>query len=203
MYSAKKSPMKKLQISVQPDFWILLSVSLIFIPIPWILSWLVAASIHEIFHIITLRISGYSFRRLNIGAYGAGIEADLESNLKMALCALAGPISGFFLLPFIHIIPRVVICGLLQSLCNLIPIYPLDGGRIITGIIFTLFKKETATKIGAIIEKSVRITIFATVCYGVIRFKLGIFPRFILYILFAKKYLANHDQGQYNIHNII
>ena len=45
------------------------------------------------------------------------------------LCALAGPVGSLLLalLPF----PMLALCGLCQGLFNLLPIMPLDGGRVL------------------------------------------------------------------------
>ncbi len=200
MYFVKGYHMTKLQIKVQPDFWFTLSLALVFIPVPWLLSWLVAASIHEIFHYIALRICGYSVKQIHIGASGTGMESDLEPGFKMILCALAGPISGFLLLLLVHIFPRIAICGFLQSICNILPIYSLDGGRALRGILFILFKENTALKLCMYTEKIIIILITALLCYGTIRLDLGIVPLLLIIVFLArKKYLANHSGWRYNM----
>ncbi len=202
MHSAKISPMNKLQIKVQPDFLITLSLALILIPVPWLLSWLVAAAIHELFHLIMLRLCRYTVMSFNIGASGAGIEADMEPGLKMVLCAAAGPLAGFMLLPAVHIIPRIAICGLLQSLCNLLPVYPLDGSRLLIGFLSLCLEQNAVVKICSYIEKMVIAAIVITACYGTFRLHLGIMPLILMFVMLTKKkYLANHYAWRYNIGN--
>ncbi len=202
MSSAKKLQMMKFQIKIHPVFWILLSFALIFVPVSWVFSWITASLIHELFHIIALQVCGQNIRQIYIGASGAEIEAELEPGIKTALCAMVGPLSGFLLLSVAHTFPKIAICGFLQSISNLIPVAPLDGSKILSGIFYALFKKETASKISHYIEILFKITVCIVVCYSVIRFKLGILPLIFLYIFFTKKFLANHRTWQYNKNNI-
>ena len=50
---------------------------------------------------------------------------------REALCALAGPLGSFLLLLLARHFPEAAVCGIVQGGYNLIPIYPLDGGRIL------------------------------------------------------------------------
>ena len=48
---------------------------------------------------------------------------------REALCALAGPLGSFSLLFLGAYFPEATICGFVQGAYNLLPIFPLDGGR--------------------------------------------------------------------------
>ena len=54
---------------------------------------------------------------------------------REVVCILAGPLGGLSLLLLCRRFPRVAICGMLQSVYNVLPIYPLDGGRALRGIL--------------------------------------------------------------------
>ena len=57
------------------------------------------------------------------------------------LCALAGPVGGFLLLSMCRIYPELAVWGMFQSIYNLLPVYPLDGGRAVRCIALILFPR--------------------------------------------------------------
>ena len=59
------------------------------------------------------------------------MEIDGLGHLGEGICALAGPLGSFLLISFCHVLPYTAVCGLFQGLFNLLPVYPLDGGRAI------------------------------------------------------------------------
>lgn len=56
------------------------------------------------------------------------------------LCVLAGPAVSFSLLALARFFPRIAICGLVQGIYNLLPIYPLDGGKALRCMVSLLRK---------------------------------------------------------------
>ena len=120
----------RVSVKVQPGTYILLAVLILTVPIPWVTAAFFAAYFHELCHICAILLCGAYVRSFEIGASGAKIQTSPLSEFQELLCAAAGPLGSFFLLIFAARIPRIAFCGLIQGLYNLIPIYPLDGGRI-------------------------------------------------------------------------
>ena len=58
--------------------------------------------------------------------YGYRNDETLAGN-----CTICGPLGSFLLFISIRYFPRLALCGLIHGLYNLMPIYPLDGGRIV------------------------------------------------------------------------
>lgn len=111
-------------------FWLAAGMVL-FVPLKWLFAILLAAAIHELGHILAIRILGGELTGIRVGSGGACIEASLDSTYKAAVCTLAGPAANLALVLLFRWLPRTAICAMIQFLYNMLPIYPLDGGRLL------------------------------------------------------------------------
>ena len=117
-------------VKISPGAYILLSLLILTVPIQWIAASIFAAFFHEFCHIIVIRLCNCSVNSIEIGAFGAKIHTSSLSLPQEFLCALVGPCGSFLMLLFSRWIPRIALCGLVQGIFNLLPLYPMDGGRI-------------------------------------------------------------------------
>ena len=81
--------MKKTDVYIQGEFLLLVAVSILFIPLPWLVSWLIAAAVHELFHVFALLLFGYHVTQITIGTGGAVMETQISSVGKSVMCSLA------------------------------------------------------------------------------------------------------------------
>lgn len=108
---------------VMVAFWLLT------VPFPWVGAAAAAALVHESGHLLAVWICGGRVMELEIDAFGAKmVTAPLEEKEEL-LCAVAGPLLGALVCLFWRWIPRMALCAGVQTVFNLIPVYPLDGGR--------------------------------------------------------------------------
>lgn len=119
------------KVQINFGFCIFLALMILLLPIPWWTGAIIAALIHEGFHIMAVLICGGKIYDLSVTGMGAKIEAMSMTNAKQVFCALAGPLGSFSCLAASEYFPELAICGLIQGAYNLLPIFPLDGGRII------------------------------------------------------------------------
>lgn len=88
---------------------------------------LLFSSLHEIGHIAALMLVGGKVSRLTLSFYGLALKYDTKlSNIREIIVILFGPLVNLIL----YIILKDDINLILFAL-NILPIYPLDGGRII------------------------------------------------------------------------
>ena len=124
------------------------------------------AIIHELGHLLAGCILGMKPEKIEIMPYGVSISFKLTPNdynkkikkgnlleLKKILVALAGPCTNIFIIILfanlninIFDMLAVIYSNLLLILFNLIPIYPLDGGRIIKGLLHIFIGRRRAEK---------------------------------------------------------
>ncbi len=115
--------------TVSPSACIFAALTILLLPLKWAFAAFIAAAFHELCHILALHLCGGNVRNLSVGDRGAVIYADSMPMFKSLICVLAGPLGSLLLVAFMRWIPRIAFCALFQALYNLLPIYPLDGGR--------------------------------------------------------------------------
>ena len=104
--------------------------------------------VHELFHYIAIIATGGRVRSVRITADGVVMNAEITNNRQEILCALAGPLGSFLLALMISKAPVLGFCALIQLIINLLPIYPLDGGRALSCLLKRVAPRryEKATK---------------------------------------------------------
>lgn len=124
------------------------------------------AIIHEVGHLIAGVLLGMKPEKMEIKPYGVSISFKILYNdynkkikqgnlleIKKIIVALAGPITNAIIILAtwkieIGVFNKLLIIysNILLILFNLLPIYPLDGGRILNGILHIQFGKRKAEK---------------------------------------------------------
>lgn len=170
-----QKPQIKVRFGVAPTAFIILALMLLILPVKWIFAALVAALIHELSHAAAVSLCGGRINALELGSNGAIMEALPMNRGKELFCSLAGPLGGLILLLFARWFPRVAVCAAFQSFYNLLPVYPLDGGRALRCGAQILFPKW-ADRICKFMEWFTLACVTALAVYACIWLKLGIMP---------------------------
>lgn len=156
--------------------FVLLALLILLLPLRWLGAMLLAAAVHELCHMAAIRLCGGRIVSVRLGCFGAVIRTSPMEGARALLCSLAGPIGALTLLGASRWLPRTAICAAFQSAWNLLPIYPLDGGRALRCGARLLFLPDTAQRVcDAVQTACVAIFLFAGV-YGTFKLKLGPLP---------------------------
>lgn len=114
------------------------------------------AFIHEMGHIILGLILKLKVKLIQVMPFGISVNFETYGYRKLLetkkiIIALAGPATNFFialLFYFLHIDVHtkqiIIYSNILIGMFNLIPIYPLDGGRILKSVLRITIKSNRA-----------------------------------------------------------
>ncbi len=165
--------------TVSTSFYLLLACMILTLPLKWLTAAIIAAAFHECCHYGALRLLGGSAGALQLQGAAAKMDVSRLDRGRELLCALAGPTGGFLLLFLLPVFPRIALCGCMQSIYNLLPIYPQDGGRALRCLALLLLPPAYASWLCSFL---MWLCIGAMLClgfYGTFFAQLGILPLLI------------------------
>lgn len=142
---------------------------------------MIFAIIHELGHLLAGLLMGMKPEKIEIMPFGVSISFKINAKeynkkikkgnvleIKKIIVALAGPITNFIIILIacnlkINLIKSLLIIytNFLIMIFNLLPIYPLDGGRILKGILHIISGKRKSEKYTNIISNIAVIIITA------------------------------------------
>lgn len=174
-------------ITIQTQVYFLIPVLLLLFPNGLVLWWIIAAAIHELFHIMMLWIFRIKIVSFRICITGAKIETAPMEPYKELIVALAGPVGALSVLAIAQLFPQLAICVIAQSLFNLLPVYPLDGGRVLRCVLAGMLKQTHLYTF----EKGVLYAIILGFLLLSMSYKLGVLPIILGIALIIKHRNAN------------
>lgn len=164
----------------------ILALAVLVLPLQWFIAIVLAAAFHELCHYLAICFCGGQIVGISADMRGAKLEVVGLSNQQELFCALAGPAGGLLLLLLIRWIPRTAICGVFQSLFNLLPIYPLDGGRALKCGMELILPVEQAERVCLWIRRICLGLVIGLGLYGTVFLGLGLMPLLLGIIICGK-----------------
>ena len=134
-------------------FWLLLGALLLAAPLSLVGWTILACAVHEVGHLLAIRALGGRVEALRLTGLGAVmIPRGVFSYRDDGLAALAGPAASV-LLALLAAPVQETLAGvsLVLGLFNLLPIVPLDGGRILTALLSRKFGPDRGEKVGFLV----------------------------------------------------
>lgn len=149
---------------------------------------------HEIGHLLAGKLLGYRCEKIEVMPLGLSISFKLniddynrkikKANLleiKKIIIAMAGPAVNVFAIILFYIFFRncsnitlymnTIYANMMIFLFNLIPIFPLDGGRILFGVLYILFGKRMALEISNYISNFILVVLLIANSFLILEYK--------------------------------
>ncbi len=190
------------KIKIHPSFIIVWLLFLLSDKSTYILYLFLAASIHEIAHIAAFISFNAQIKEINILPFGIGVKLQSAalSYKREILAALAGPSANGLIAVLFSLISDkyaaglqfFIVCNTALALINLLPIYPLDGGRAMYFLICNIENPLTAKRISLLSSLILLLPLFAVSIWILwatgYNFSLLLIVFYLLFYLLCKKY---------------
>lgn len=156
--------MIKIQISINIEIFLFIIIFIITKQIDIYAVFIISTLIHEISHALAGIILGVKLRKFCIMPFGFNITFEevgsyKKNIIKKIIIASVGPVINLCIMMFAVIFKlntNIIYANLIIAVFNLIPIYPLDGGRILKSILRIKFN---AQKTNFLVNKISNITL--------------------------------------------
>ena len=148
---------------------------------------LLAVSVHELGHLIALRKCRVPIKSVCLNICGAVIETEQMRYGKDWLCAAAGPLFGVILgVCLLRYVTEGAMISLILSAVNVLPLYPLDGGRMICAFAYSCFPECTAKWIVQAASMGTCVILMLGACWITIVLQAGVWPMFAVLLLLCR-----------------
>lgn len=147
--------MKKSRIKIHPTTLLLVPIFILLKSGFLFFIYIVCLVLHELAHSLVSSSRGYSLGRIHIFPYGASIEGSSQNITEVdeIIIALSGPLFNicvaivfvalWWIYPFTYYYTDMIVYANLSiAAFNLLPIFPLDGGRIILALFSLHFPRK-------------------------------------------------------------
>ena len=184
------------RIEISPAFVALLCAYFYFDPAQTFAPFVFAITLHEAGHLLALRLLHARIHRLQFSICGAVISTDPLRYSQELIAAISGPFVNFmFLLLSLQNYPRFALVNFCLLFFNLLPFYPLDGGRFLRALLHLLLTDRAAQFVETLVMSVCLLSLTAFSCYLTCIWHAGLWPILVCALLLlriAGNYLPEH-----------
>lgn len=187
----------KLKITIHPLFFVLGIILTMLGNASMFFICTISAFFHELGHSVVASKYGYKMNRIRLMPFGAELsgETDCFDGKDEIYISLAGPIVNFFICLLIlglwwinpelyGITCQIFDSNLVMGIFNILPFFPLDGGRILLSVLSQHTTRRESAKVVKNITKVFALTLFMLfliTLFGKVNLTLGIMAFFLFF----------------------
>ena len=182
-----------MKIKIHPLFGVLVVLTIIFGGGASMLWTFLAVLLHETGHYLVAKTRGYIMGSIVLMPFGAEMSAKENFDSKSSvMIGLAGPLTNIFLalitvgiwwiFPSVYTVTKPFLnANISMAFFNLLPVYPLDGARILVGLSKNKLKALKWLKIFGVIVSVCSLMLFVVTCFFSPNFTYAVVGIFLLY----------------------
>lgn len=151
----------------------------------WLCLWfLIALICHESGHFLTMKFSGAPVYGLRLSAAGAMLRGGFAGYRQELACAAAGPLfSALLCACCFRWQPKLAVVSAVLGLVNLLPVYPLDGGRILRAALLLHLEQTVVGRILRWVTALVCCFLMIGACWAAAELQAGLWPVFAVLVI--------------------
>ena len=154
-----------------------------------------AMALHELGHLLALRSYGVAVTGLSITALGCVLQTRPMSWRSEALCAAAGPGASLLAaLILAQLQPKLALVSLALGLFNLLPLWPLDGGRILRSLLLRRYLPDTVQRIEMVVSGILGAVAAALALFAAGALHLGLWPAVLAAAILGRAGWARREE---------
>lgn len=155
---------------------------------------LLCLSGHELGHVAALMIYRIPIRSFHIQFAGAVIRHGLCTYGREFVCAAAGPLAnGILFVCTYQFFPELAFLSCLMGMANLLPIFPLDGGRMLRSLLLMRMEEVNAMRVMHWVTFAICCLLMVAACCLTMAVKVGIWPIFAALVVLCRVGSANQS----------
>ena len=143
--------------------------------------------LHEMAHLLAAALCRVGVSAFVLRAGGGVIETENMDYRKEIVIAAAGPTASFLAAAVGQsVYGEFAAVSILLGAANLLPVFPLDGGRILRGLLLLILPMDVALKIGKVITFTVCGGLMLLACWGAAVWQCGLWPVFAALVILCR-----------------
>lgn len=145
----------------------------------WTVRLLVCMAVHELGHWVALRLCRVPVEGFWLSLSGAVLQTGMMDYTAELRSAAAGPAAGFFLgLALLRHDPETALLSFGLTVANLLPLYPMDGGRMLADLLLRRLPLSATEKILSRVSFCTCGILMVLACWGTAVLQMGLWPIF-------------------------